>query len=134
MEYACGKETIGFKDAVAMESTRLSHEKGGQHRVFSYIDRGFYGKQLKRLLNFFPFNQMLLLSSSKLQKDPATVLKSITSFLNLKPLPPNDTVRTSVHRGHYGSDGTCLDFSALYEIYKDDSVLLTNTFGFNCLQ
>ncbi|MDB5452295.1 MAG: sulfotransferase, partial [Caulobacteraceae bacterium] len=51
MEYARGAETQSFAWCVRQGRRRLfDAEPWGVHREFSYVERGFYGEQVERLL------------------------------------------------------------------------------------
>lgn len=54
MERARNLETLSFQDAIQNETGRCRTALPGQHRIFSYVDRGFYMAQLRRLWSFFP--------------------------------------------------------------------------------
>ena len=64
MEYARGWETEPFAWCVRQGRARVdSPEAPGFHRVFSYVERGFYGAQLARVFQLFPREQVLALRS-----------------------------------------------------------------------
>ena len=52
-----------------------------QHRVFSYIDRGFYDEQIKRIWRYFPRTQTLFIKHEKLKRHPQITMKAIANFL-----------------------------------------------------
>jgi len=64
MEFSRGTESEVFEIAIEREREYLS--RGQQHRVRSYIDRGFYGVQIRRILSYFPREHMLLLKRDDL--------------------------------------------------------------------
>ena len=49
-------ESLTFLESIQQERQRAREALPYQHRVFSYIDRGFYSEQLRRLTRFFPEN------------------------------------------------------------------------------
>jgi hypothetical protein len=85
MEYARGKETEPFAWCIRAGRARMAEGSPypGFHRVFSYVVRGFYGRQLARALALFPREQILILSSDRLQRDPDAVLADIAGFLGV---------------------------------------------------
>jgi hypothetical protein len=85
MEYARGKETEPFAWCIRAGRARMAEGSPypGFHRVFSYVERGFYGRQLARALGLFPREQILILSSDRLQRDPDAVLADIARFLGV---------------------------------------------------
>jgi hypothetical protein len=56
-------------------------------RVYSYVERGFYARQLRRLFALFPRQNILLLRSLDLQDDHRGTLDSIARFLSIQPFP-----------------------------------------------
>jgi len=88
MEYAKRKETRPFAWCIREGRARL--EPGdprapGHHRVFSYVERGFYGAQVRHLLSLFPRDQCLFLRSEDLRDEPRAALQGICSFLDQAP-------------------------------------------------
>lgn len=86
MEYARGWETEPFAWCVREGRARVdSPEAPGFHRVYSYVERGFYGAQLERLLAVFPREQVLMLRSEDLDRRPDETLHRICGFLGVAP-------------------------------------------------
>ncbi|MBU3076989.1 sulfotransferase domain-containing protein [Sphingomonas quercus] len=85
MEYAKRKETEPFAWCIRDGRRRMADALPfpGHHRVFSYVERGFYGSQLARALSLFPRGQLLLLRSADLKSDPDAVLARIADFLGI---------------------------------------------------
>jgi hypothetical protein len=69
------------------------------------VDRGYYGAQLKRLLEFFPSEQVLILQQEQCRADPVGEAARTYRFLGLDHLhhpvphqpPPTGTVGSDVH-------------------------------------
>lgn len=89
MEYARGAETESFAWCIREGRARMASgtPTPGFHRVYSYVERGFYGRQLARALALFPREQLLLLASSALKADPAGTIARICRFLAVAPPP-----------------------------------------------
>jgi hypothetical protein len=83
MEKKRGLEQFSFKDAIAEESVRCREALPLQHRVFSYVDRGFYAGQLRRLFNIFGPEKCLVLLNEDLQGDQGAALQGIFRFLGV---------------------------------------------------
>jgi len=86
MEYARGAERLNFATAIRAGRSRLvglSSEPA--RRVFSYVERGFYGEQVARVLELFSPQQVLFLTSHDLLNNPKYVLNRITDFLGVTP-------------------------------------------------
>ena len=60
-----------------------------------YKSRGFYAKQLKHFLNFYPRTNILIIKSEEFFDNPSTTYQKVLNFLNLesKPLPANAKAR-----------------------------------------
>ena len=85
MEYARGKETKPFGWCIREGRARMANGSPyrGFHRVYSYVERGFYGRQLARALRLFPRDQILVLASEELKRDPTATLGTICRFLGI---------------------------------------------------
>jgi len=124
MEYAKGKEKQPFQWCIREGRARLhpgDSSAPGHHRVFSYVERGFYGAQVERLLSIFPRSQCLFLRSEDLRDDPTATLRRIASFLD--QISP-DAVRPKLVHGareqHYPSQLLPADMHLLKQIYAAD--------------
>jgi hypothetical protein len=83
MSYRRGYETEPFKKAIKLEKERIN--KGAFERShFSYIDRGFYSKQIKNFLKYFPKENMKFIIFDEFINNKKVILEDIFSFLNLK--------------------------------------------------
>lgn len=87
-ERLAGRETLSFLDALRAEPERAQAALPLQDRRTSYVERGYYSRQLAHLWRHFPADQTLILPSAALQADPAGTLERIRSFLGLAPFPP----------------------------------------------
>ena len=87
MEYARGAETEPFAWCIRDGRARMAAGTPypGFHRVFSYVERGFYGRQLARVTGLFPRAQLLLLASRELKRDPAGTIARFCRFLDVDP-------------------------------------------------
>jgi hypothetical protein len=79
-----GQEPLSFADAVEQDALRWSGQPG-QCRVFSYLDRGFYARQLRRLFHVVPRRQVLVLRTEELRCDHHATLQRIFTFLGVDP-------------------------------------------------
>lgn len=79
-----GNENLPFIDALAHEKVRCNDRWSLQHRLHSYIDRGFYLKQLKRIWTHFPREQVLVIQSEMLRHKPDETLTLVSDFLQIK--------------------------------------------------
>lgn len=127
MEYARGVEALPFARAIREGRRRLDGlaPNHPDRRVFSYVERGFYGAQVQRLFDLFPRQQVLIERADDLMRDPAAVLARVCAHLGLSP-PPAAAPRV-VHAARpmdYGPPPTPADTDYLRALYRDDSALL----------
>jgi Sulfotransferase domain len=83
METQRKAEHLSFQKAVEEEPNRCREALPLQHRVFSYIDRGFYAPQLRRLFNTFGQNNCLVLLNEDLRAKHQHTLHTIFEFLSV---------------------------------------------------
>ena len=84
MERTRERETLDFSTAVRAErSRRLSMKPERVRRIFSYLDRGNYGRQIADLLSHFPRSQCHFLRTDRLWAAPGEALRKIQDFLGV---------------------------------------------------
>lgn len=88
-----GRESLGLKDALLAEVDRVAPAlAAGDYdspvlRNCSYLGRGRYAEQLERFYAAFPAEQVLVIRSEDLFAQPRRVVREITDFLGLPPMP-----------------------------------------------
>ena len=94
METKRGAENLSFKEAIEKEAERCREALPLQHRVYSYVDRGFYAHQVRRLFNIFRENNCLILLNEDLRTSHETTLREVFDFLNVDKsfVPPEASV------------------------------------------
>jgi hypothetical protein len=122
MEYARGWESEPFGWCIREGRRRVdSPEAPGRHRVYSYVERGFYAAQLERVLTLFPREQLLLLRSEDLDRRPNEVLSAVCALAAAAPPPPVAPRRELEARAmDYGSTLTPDDVAYLRGLYAED--------------
>jgi hypothetical protein len=97
-------EELPFDEAIGERGRdRVRRAPGGVHRVYSYVERGFYGAQVARLQKLFPPRQLLFVRTDRLWSEPGSVLGEVLSFLGLSPggeEPPREYVVWLDSRAH----------------------------------
>lgn len=132
MEYARGAETRPFAWCVREGRDRVAEDVDtpGHHRVHSYVERGFYGAQVERLLTLFPREQVLFLRSDELRADPARILCNVCDFLNaprfVQITPKESHLAKDID---YGSTISPADRRYLRSLFATDQRLFSNTTG-----
>ena len=124
MEYAKRKESHDFQWCIREGRERVATgdpAAPGHHRVFSYVERGLYGRQVERLLSLFPRSQCLFLRSEDLRDRPADAVAEICAFLDQDQ--PRRISPMIVHRARdvaYPSSLTSADKRLLNDVYASD--------------
>lgn len=123
-------DSLSFMDAVTTENIRCRDALPLQHRVFSYINRGFYLEQLRRIWHFFPKKQTLILKSQNLRDTPDAALAKVSSFLEIGGF--ENIEKLDVHSRTYNSKMTDTEFDYLKKIFFYEIKELESTLGWDC--
>ena len=84
------KEFLPFWSAILIEKIRLWRHRNNfdlnssSLRFHSYIDRGFYSRQIERAKEYFPLNNMIFIRTEDLWHSHAATLVRIYDFLGVK--------------------------------------------------
>ena len=94
METKRGKEKVPFAEAIEKEAERCREALPLQHRVYSYVDRGFYSPQVRRLFDIFGRDNVLVLLSEELRNEHRKTLCRVFEFLGVDSsfVPPEASV------------------------------------------
>lgn len=104
MEYERKAEPLLFAEAVTHEAERCSTARPLQHRVFSYLDRGYYAHQVRRLHRVFGPRNCLCLLTEDLAANHAATLRKVFTFLEVDPDFTLPAARVFEHTKHSGPD------------------------------
>lgn len=83
METKKGRENMLFERALRLEWLRRRYHYPKQDRIHSYVDRGFYSKQIQNIMRYFPKEQMFFIKNEALLNQHDQVLQSICDFLDI---------------------------------------------------
>lgn len=86
MEYDRHLEPLDFGVAIRQERQRLE-TAGEKRRVWSYMDRGFYSRQLDNIFTLFGREQVLVLKTEDLKSSAHLLLSKVSAFLGVAPFP-----------------------------------------------
>ncbi len=123
-------EIIDFSTAILNESERCREALPLQHRIYSYIDRGFYSEQIRRIWRFFPKEQTLFLKHEELRNYPHETLKKICHFLDVPPFQKIEP--KTIHSRPYISQIENKDRSYLINLFKNDINQIEQILDWNC--
>ncbi len=125
MEHGRGDDTLSFREAIETESQRLNEAKPFQHRIYSYIDRGFYSEQLQRIWTYFPKHQTLVLLNDDLRRNPKGTLDKVCNFLGIscfESVEPRNVFATSYVQTMTGEEREYLKNVFSLEIQKLEQI------------
>jgi len=130
MERICGREHLPFIEAIFSERERCRSALPVQHRYCSYIDRGFYTEQIRRIWHFFPKEQTLFLKSEELNDHPNCTLGKVCSFLGIEQLHTQSDER--IHVGQYTSRLSEEEREQLIKLFEIEIHVLEKLLGWDC--
>lgn len=130
MEQSRNAEFLPFWDAIQKEDLRCKEALPSQYRVFSYIDRGFYLEQLRRLWRYFPRDNVLVLKHEYLKDQPVECLKDVCDFLEVDSF---ETVNPKeVNSLPYSSKMSEEEKEYLQSIFKHEVRGIERMLGWDC--
>jgi sulfotransferase family protein len=130
MKRVLDAEALSFWEAIEREPDRCREALPYQHRVYSYVDRGFYLEQLRRLWSFFPKERVLVLKSDELKCQPVQTLQRVCEFLNVDPL--NGIEPVNVHSRPYKSPIGSKERQYLRSVFELEIRGLERVLGWDC--
>ncbi len=119
-----------FSTAIRQEEIRAREALPFQHRVYSYIDRGFYSEQIKRIWRYFPKEQTLFIKHDDLRNKPRQVLEGISSFLEVAEF--NNIIEEEIHSRPYVSKLSYDDHKYLNEVYFNEIEKIQTMLQWDC--
>lgn len=113
-----GREKEDFTTVIKKEILEINSNIPKKNRKYSYIDRGFYAKQIKSILSYFPKDNVCIINSSDLQSNPLNTLNTIYSFLNITD--KQNINKKALNKREYMSPISIEDKIFLKNIFKAD--------------
>jgi hypothetical protein len=132
MERARGADKLSFWDAIQNEPQRIQKRLTPEHRVYSYVDRGFYLSQLERLWAHFPRSRVLVLKHEDLRDHPQTTLRAVTEFLGVSPF--KEIHEKKANATPYLSPLTPVERKYLHGIFEEEIHKLERVLKWDCSQ
>lgn len=130
MEQDRNAENLSFWDAIRFENQRSKEALPFKHRVYSYIDRGFYSEQIRNIYRFFPKNQVLILKHESLKHDYKSALASITQFLDLDNFDFKEL--QNIHKREYQRPISYREHNFLRNTFLKEIEVLEKELGWDC--
>jgi len=130
MQRLRGWEPLSFREAIQAEPARLRASLPSQNAIFSYVDRGFYLEQLRRLWRCFSKDQVLALRTEDLRNRPQETLEAVCAFLEIEPPPHVEPRRVFAHP--YESPMDRRAWADLRDIFEFEIRGLERALNWNC--
>ncbi len=125
-----GLESLDFLAAIQDEKNRAREAGPFQLRKFSYVDRGFYAKQIERVFRYFPREQVEVVKFENFRREPRQTLDAVCNFLGIEPLQTLNNVETG--STPYSRKMTGSERQYLVDLYKSDIDRLEKLLGWDC--
>ncbi|MGH6889594.1 MAG: sulfotransferase [Rhizomicrobium sp.] len=132
MEFARGRETLTFGEAIRRGRERVRQgQMSREHRIYSYVERGFYSAQIDAIRRLFPSANLLHLMSEELLENRAMVLTKVAKFIGVCPEGFKDEPIVARTRKpvNYPSSITDADRAYLRELFAADLELFAGLTG-----
>lgn len=130
MQSASNLDEVPFSSAIRQESERAREALPLQHRVYSYLDRGFYSEQIRRARRFFDDRKLLFVKSEEFFAEPAATLAQVLQFLGV----PRATIDVSTVRNRSVADSSMReeDRQFLIRTFRQDVEQVESLLGWDC--
>lgn len=113
-------EDMAFSEAIREGRKRVDMADKGTLRGFTYVERGFYGKQLDRVLKYFDRSQLLFLTMEQLRFETQFVLRQAEQFLGVDAWLEGDDRHVSPVRAASGEPMSAEDRHYLHCLFEND--------------
>jgi len=130
MSRRTGREPLPFRQALEAEAQRLRALPLELAKSFTYIDRGFYTRQLERLWRYFPREQTIVFKSEELLAEHTAVLTKVAGFLGIAPFPRLAEKRAEVRE--YDTVMSDEDKRYLGALFETEIGALERLLGWDC--
>lgn len=124
------KDPLSFGEAIRQECQRCRAYLPHQLRSMSYVDRGFFVEQIRRLWRHFPESQTHFVKNEDLRDRPGDVLAGVCGFLGVSP--PESIASLTAHARDYVEPMSSQDRGYLGSLYEFEIRQLERLLGWDC--
>jgi len=121
MTYRRGYESLSFDEAVRQEESRIKKSYFSNFHQ-SYVARGFYLKQIEKILEYIDSENMLFLLMEDIQNEPLKSVKTVFQFLEIDDQYIPENIGNQFHAGKVPVNLTYIDIikrpSAIKGLFK----------------
>jgi hypothetical protein len=125
-----GNEKLSFMEAIQEEENRRKASLPYQNRRFSYLDRGFYSEQIRRLKVYFPQDQILIIRNEDLREKPEKTVGTVCQFIGVSPL--NIAQELDLHSRDYQTNLEPEIQRYLADLYRLEIKQIEQLTGWDC--
>lgn len=113
---------LPFSEAIRAGRMRVLEDPlhSGLARHSSYIERGWYGRQIAWLTTLFPIENMLFLRQDDLDAQPDQTLARVAAFLGIGPFAPVQPLRLNVAEADELGQMSAEDRHHLTAVFRPD--------------
>ncbi len=130
MEKNRNTDPLSFTEALSQERQRCQTNLPQQNRNFSYVDRGFYSEQVRKIWRYFPIEQTLFIKYDDLLGNRDDVLNQISSFLKINHFPLTEFV--NVNPTKYDSSINVIDRQHLIKTFQHEIKQIEQMLNWDC--
>lgn len=130
MERSRGNETRRFEEAIQNELERLEERIGSQDRIRSYVDRGFYSWQIRRLWTIFGREAVLVIKQEDLYTDTKKTLNRVFEHIGVPKMEIGVSIMS--HKGCYDEKMSLEARKLLLDVYVGEVLYLQEMLGWDC--
>jgi hypothetical protein len=130
MEVERGDEDTDFSSAIRTEAGRLAISNNRMKKRRSYVDRGRYGVQIKRLLRTFPRDQLFFVKTEDFSEDRDGTVSDVLDFLGVDNIALDTSTRFKTT--HYAGKMPEEDRVFLRDAFADDTAVVERLLGWDC--
>jgi hypothetical protein len=125
-----GREEKDFRYCIEHER-QLMHKSLPRYRTYSYVDRGFYSEQIRRISRHFGDDQILFLKYETFRESNRNVLEQIFEFLGVQS---EDVPFEELSAGRRNTEGRIplSDWQYLFNLYQFDICETERLLGWDC--
>jgi hypothetical protein len=131
MEKNRNLESLPFFLALRLEKLRRKRLATKQHRVYSYIDRGYYSEQIKNYLRHFSREQMLFIKNEDLKEHHNLTIEKVCKFLDITHIAHSQSRK--IHSNNY-LPISLINKKYLIKKYKPSIIELEKLLDWDCSQ
>lgn len=130
MEKTRDKEMLSFSEAIRNETDRCRVSLPKQHKNFSYIDRGFYSEQIRRLWRFFPQEQTHIIKYDDFKNNLNLAIRGLTQFLKIDDFTKLSYQEVNSH--NYSDVMNAVDRNYLQDIFYYEIKQIEKMLNWDC--